>query len=944
MIFVDLNNGLTYNGDKPYIHWFDDEQSTNLNYVKKICFLTDTPNSTIKLNKNDIFSLIDIDGLLGSTSESINDINYKDLEKFKVDTLSITGTGVDLTGDGITDCYIYIVYILASSKNEGEFLEDLDINNVTYTIGSTFYDKYEPHKINLSNMGVEIPESFFRAIYPTNLHEDEIDNITVNRKYKELLNEYWNIIANKGSYKSLYNSLQWFEYGDLVKIQELWKNPDSYNQQDIIDYIDYKVKDYLVQQTKTTYIGLYLPLQKLSGALGDYVINPTDVNGKLYATLREENPKLEDISSIWSKEELSLKMFLLGNFFETYFTPIHLDVIHSTIENVVFTNTIKLRQEGKQSVYNYVNNIYTFDCNVKNNSTFFLGDVSAQVGPDTILGTQWKNVQNTEYSDTIILGVDDKVETLYGDENNLKTFASQYYNSIGKIVRFDCDIKLSNPNDKIKTISITSKSDSDTNVICCSQKLIREPDSDLKVNVKFNILCKKSGSYKVTISFTSLDGNVYTKCVNFNVLDNTSVSLKLYRVLYNYDWKNNPSHIPVSDYMFTHYNLSSLDKYNIFLPTNGDIKFHRTIIAKGDIDPNTALTDDIKSSTIKYIREHNFEPYYKPIIKYYIEDSDELSIEHPGAERDYLEYIGDTEVYEGKLFHKLSLFEYDSTKYFKNNNVYFLVENIEDFNIGSKPDYVITTSLQEYMDPEYIFVRGVDVVEPMQESRNIYKPYIEYWAGIIESLRFTGEKFKYNGAEYYKLDIYNSGKKTDEFALVSDIENFKKGSSPDYILKYPSLLENTGKTITIKSVIPTNPLIATYTIFILPLDTPSDFKLIGVPVKDYIRDDYVFYPEFHYLDEVKVNTIDDCTFNQNDVLMVIPDSNYFKYIDKPEWIFENASTDHKKESLKFNSIKTPLIANNKYKLLDKGFYNIKLNYLLDNDLQEVSLNSAFVIK
>jgi hypothetical protein len=143
----------------------------------------------------------------------------------------------------------------------------------------------------------------------------------------------------------------------------------------------------------------------------------------------------------------------------------------------------------------------------------------------------------------------------------------------------------------------------------------------------------------------------------------------------------------------------------------------------------------------------------------------------------------------------------------------------------------------------------------------------------------------------------------------------------------------------------TKPLMGTYTIFILPLNTPSDFdKLNGVPVEDYIRDDYVFYPEFHYLEEVKVNTIDDCTFNQNDVLMVIPDSNYFKYLDKPEWIFENASTDYKKESLKFNSIKTPLIANNKYKLLDKGFYNIKLNYLLDNDLQEVSLNSAFVIK
>lgn len=936
MIFVNLDNGLTYNGEKPYVHWFDDEQSTNLNYVKKLCFITDKASVSININKNDIFSLIDISGLTSSVSESINDIDYKVIESFKVSSLSSTSIAVGAK-------YIHVVYILGNSKNEGEFLESIYIDGNEYNIGASFYDKYEPHKINLSNMGVAIPESFFRAIYPTNLHEDEIDNITVNRKYKELLNEYWNIIANKGSYKSLYNSLKWFEYGDLIKIQELWKNPDTYNQQDIIDYIDYKVKDYLIQQKKTTYFGLYLPWQKISDTLDDYANNVDVVNGKNYSVLREENPKLEEIASLWSRKELCLKMFLVGNFFETYFTPIHLDVIHSTVENIVFANTIKLKQEGKVSVYNYVNNIYTFKCNVKDNSTFLLGDVHAQVGPDTILGTQWINVKNEEYSDTIILGVDNIVEDLYNDDNNLKTFASQYYNGIGKIVEFECDVDLAD-GDSIKSISAQLQKDSD-DVICCNQKLIVSKDD--AHNIKFNILCKESGSYKITISFSSLNGNEYVKVVNFIILDNTSVSLDLYKVMYNTLPEHSDQNLypSASNYMFSHYNFSELEKYKIFLPTDGDVKFHRTIIVKGDIDPNKALINDIKSSTIKYNRYYNFEPYYKPIIKYYIEDSGELSVEHPGAERDYLEYIGDTEVYEGKLFHKLSLFEYDSTGYIKNNDVYFLVENIEDFNIRSKPDYVITTDMyQEYMDPEYIIIQGVDVIEPIQESRNTYKPYIEYWVNLLDSLRFTGEKFKYNGTDYYKLDIYYKGEKTDEFALVSDIENFNMGSSPEHILKYPSLLNNTGKTITIKSVVETNPLTATYTIFILPLDTPSNFSLIGVPIEDYIRDDYVFYPEFHHLEKVKTNTIEDYTFSQKDILIVIPNSNYFKYIDEPEWTFENASTIHKKSPLKFKSIKTPFIANNKYELLDKGFYNIKLKYLLDDTLQESSLNSAFIIK
>ena len=39
MRFVDLNNGYTYNGDYPYIHWFDDNQSTNLVYTKKLCII-----------------------------------------------------------------------------------------------------------------------------------------------------------------------------------------------------------------------------------------------------------------------------------------------------------------------------------------------------------------------------------------------------------------------------------------------------------------------------------------------------------------------------------------------------------------------------------------------------------------------------------------------------------------------------------------------------------------------------------------------------------------------------------------------------------------------------------------------------------------------------------------------------------------------------------------
>ena len=51
--FVDLNNGSVYNGDIPYIHWFDDDQSVNLNYVKKLCIACEYEEIKVNLQDND---------------------------------------------------------------------------------------------------------------------------------------------------------------------------------------------------------------------------------------------------------------------------------------------------------------------------------------------------------------------------------------------------------------------------------------------------------------------------------------------------------------------------------------------------------------------------------------------------------------------------------------------------------------------------------------------------------------------------------------------------------------------------------------------------------------------------------------------------------------------------------------------------------------------------
>ena len=57
-------------------------------------------------------------------------------------------------------------------------------------------------------------------------------------------------------------------------------------------------------------------------------------------------PILKDINEIqrkWSINDIALKMTLLGNYFSTYFMPIHMDLLFSSIENLVFTTPAKCK-------------------------------------------------------------------------------------------------------------------------------------------------------------------------------------------------------------------------------------------------------------------------------------------------------------------------------------------------------------------------------------------------------------------------------------------------------------------------------------------------------------------------------------------------------------------------------------------------------------------------
>lgn len=819
MKFVDLKTGNIYNGDIPYIHWFDDNQSTNLIYVKKLCVVDIREELSIELH-SDVFKLIDFNRIESSQDVNINHFSYKNLKNLIVEDGVYNSTGFSYKLDN-SNLYIHVIYITSSSSVEGEYLEDLYISDEKFTIGASFWSEYEPHKINLSNFGVEISEDVHRALYDTNIHEESVDYITLNRKRKELLMNYWNIIASKGSYRSLYDSLQWFEYGDLVKLKEMWNSNKNHRllQQEILQVMSPYVKSYMGDYSKTTYFGLYAALNQLHvvdgkiqyekkinlideivnkdgeviGALTHAILDeslPDDISmdqifqigsddvlikddpyveeepeWKEYVDpsdwirvtydsyngiIGEEVPELIKSITRWSAEDLSLKMYLLGNFYETYFMPIHLDLIHSTIEHIVFTNTLKILTHANICRQDYFQALNSFKCNIKDGECFYLENVSCQVNNDTKLGIRWEG--QSEYSDIQPIGVDLIINNI-DDDNELKTFMTQYYDGIGKIVDFDCELRVDD-GDFIKkaNIAITCLRSDSKYYRTGSFKLLCAPENDI-CKPSFKLLFEEHGDYHIALSFETAGNKIYTRNINISILDNSHRTLKVYKVMRNI-YPEHENMIKPSDYIFS----SFKNQQNNYIH-------------------NFVLASDIQNKT-------------------------------------------------GVGFQRLLVYEI-------NDN---------------------SSNIPSTLTDNFDIIRQTDRKD---ENNNSLSNYI------------------------YLLSKHFDKDDTD----ISGVS--------------------------------------------------SDFGILK-------RDDYVYIPQNHHLEEITGNTLSDYQVTNLDTLMIIPDIKYLKKIEEAQWIVENTSTKHIVKPIEIKYQNRPYIAN-KDRILEKGFYNIKFRYLLGSDIQEICLDSAFQV-
>lgn len=747
--FVDLKTGNLFNGDKPYVFWFPEQQSTDIIYSHKICFVSTEEYVDIKLENNKIFSLIDQNKL----DKKLSDLKYVDINELKC----VSGNYQSI-GYKHHNYYVHIVYLLASTNIRGEYIEELCIGGDSYNIGADFYTSDESLHINLSNNGIEIPNQIQKAMFDSNVREDKFDNILLNRKWKELLSNYWDIIANKGSYKSLVNSLKWFEYGDMLRIKELRKRNDdkvTYLFKDLQTVMESKYTDYIDDYIKTTYLSISLALKQITNELDD-----------------EKNPLLKKYSYKWSIEDMSLKMSLLGNFYKTYFMPIHLDLIHSTIEDVVFSNNFKEIVGGFINRHDFIFNTKDFYCSVNENSVYRIGNIETFVYPNTIFKTTKEDVDNE--GELNIVGVQTYHSNMTIDDDDLNIYISQLYKGVGVVVPFKINIPLTE-NDFIKrSVLIFNTYDKNGK----KKILTRIDNSILRGEFEFNLLCTQDKPYSVSLEFDTASGKIFTKTINFNVLNSENCHINIYKVQNKTpepeDLMNDINIYSVGRQM-TNPNKNNtsifkqyiyVNKSNIKSPNYKGVKLNRLIVVEYD---KNKIQNEIENYFKKYVSQLDLS-------KYDGEDRSQILLQLDEIKADCVEAADElVNDYNGLISSKLESLNNNFFKYIKNvsneksYDIFISKEFGYDEEIDSLKLNIHRTSINMlYVNFTYPEINCPITVFDIYRDDYIFVPGFHYlvelgWESIngIEKL------------EYYTINDYDTICVVPEISFGKYIEDFE---------------------------------------------------------------------------------------------------------------------------------------------------------------------------
>lgn len=973
MQFLDLNTGYTFdalwndNQTNGYTFWFPNEQSIRLTYVMPICICTDS-SEPIELNieENPIFSFI---------THSTEDTEHGGFI-FKEPVHSYEFITEPET---INDTTVHKFYVSCKSDDAGEFTTFIDIKgHGRIKIGADFYGEYEPVYINLSNFGVEIPEYIQKAIYDSNVHEDYKDNILINRKFKELLSNYWELVANRGSYKSLLNTLSWFEWGDILRIREIWKRNTAgkniYDDRELCSLLENKYQDSLGSFVKTAYISLYANFYKTTDNYD-----------------AEENPVFENIALKWGKEDLALKLSLLSQFFSTFFMPIHMSILHACVEDIVYTNTIKSVVGTSVCRTDTIGDLNYVSCNISDTDEFRISNVRAQVTEDTVFKTDYVQTNVT-------IGVDEFPDNGELDEDSIYNFAGQYYTGPGAIIPIEFTLAEQLPRDYIKYTSIDFIPDNHFLKINepTSQNSLKFNGIDLYPNAISNILFEvedynsiwyKSNVNKFVATKIPTPYNIYTVISGSDHMlwridesEKADHEWENYAIAYSDDYKK---FMRCDSRSLTLYPNSKVpDEYiyenatsNYYIDTNSNIyiwdKEYRYVLTKTDsITPihsyKFKLNDGITSYHYKY--NYSTEQYFKFNNTYYVYENSKLVEYKPVytlAKKEKQKFIFNDRFYanNGNITVKFNLLVKEARDYVldfmfitaSSKTITRKVKlkvldtdnlHIQLYKVQAKDDSLGFT-YDDWNNMEYndYFFRIQPNDPDAKQYYSQYLPYMHY----SNELYPNHKGIKLNRTVIVDMRNKNGHGKIYNYAEIAKLRGFMDNDFLEFDRRELLLDANGNPQLDENGNRMYGPI--TYTIWVSKKFDAEVPQIILDDKYNIIRNSLGFYPQFHTLVPMNGNNIDDYTVNQYEAVCCAAEIRNtsrttpipFRYghlIEDAEWSFENATTLEK-----FNhelSVRQPFVADKKYEVMPDGYYDVVFRYkLVDSEPRELRLNSAF---
>lgn len=243
------------------------------------------------------------------------------------------------------------------------------------TVGAEIVDENEALIINGRNMGVSLPKEILKAVYSGDYYSKYPDENLYAQKLKEYLLNFMNLKGQLGNYRSIIDSLKWFEWNEMLTINKLYKRDVELQNQYVRDYFDIiNDKLYSYQLFKnTTLISITFPLnhEKLDEN-GKPLVERQELNedfwgeGKPVFTdnieaLSEKRYDELDIPFYkgyynYTLNELGLKLCALKYYYEKYFLPIHIKINSASLAYKVWMNDTKLVQKTS----NYITEVPIF--------------------------------------------------------------------------------------------------------------------------------------------------------------------------------------------------------------------------------------------------------------------------------------------------------------------------------------------------------------------------------------------------------------------------------------------------------------------------------------------------------------------------------------------------------------------------------------------------------